>query len=37
MKLEGMIWAPPKAERKPAARRKIKPAASRKKKSKRLR
>src|SRR5438477_9171371 len=31
MKLEGMIWAPPKAERKPVVRRKSKPAASRKK------
>jgi catechol 2,3-dioxygenase-like lactoylglutathione lyase family enzyme len=32
MKLEGMIWAPPAARRKPAASRKSKPAASRKSK-----
>ena len=37
MKLEGMIWAPPKAERKPAARQKSKRAASKKKKSKKPR
>jgi hypothetical protein len=37
MKLEGMIWARPKAERKSAARRKSKPAASRKTQSKKSR